>query len=83
MERRDPPPLTHGGRSNSLSKERLRTLKECPGEWFLVGAFKSQGSTTNLRDSLCSIDPEAMVEVTGRRNDDGFFDVYARYLGQR
>ena len=92
MEFIDPPPEIKGQRSERW-REIVKTLKDKPGTWALVGNF-SPGVATHIRrgqyrafldptdPSLPDVYMKQHWEVTTRKTDNGTRnDVYVRWLG--
>lgn len=84
----DPPPPGGAAGRTALWPQRLAPFMANPGKWGIVHTYSNASTASSLkkkfREGVLRV-PDgtaaADFEFVGRKNDDGKFDVYCRYLG--
>jgi hypothetical protein len=56
-------------------------LRSRPGEWARVDTVSNTAFATMLKQGKLGDAEPGEFEATCRRNDDGSYDIYARYVG--
>ena len=77
----DPPSNLRGTRGKHVPVAEM--LRKHPGRWALVTTVRSKAYATLIRTAkFACYAPAGSFEATSRKNADGMFDIYARYVGE-